>query len=62
MFIATRLHQGSRSLGAKTGCERLPMQLNAVALLRSAGTKKRTAGYKHLAPNGAKSNNVLLHI
>jgi hypothetical protein len=50
--------RGLAPLGAKPGCGRLPTHAKAVALLRSAGSKTRTASYKHLAPMGRRRNNV----
>jgi len=62
MFIATGPHPKDLApLGAKFGSGRLPTPAKAVALLRSLGIGKKTAGYKHLAQNGAKLNDVLLH-
>jgi hypothetical protein len=46
-------------LGAKFGSGRLPTQAKAVALLRSFADQKRTAGYKHLAPNGTKLESLV---
>jgi len=62
MFIELPAAKDLAPLGAKSASGRLPMRINAVSLLRSEGSKKDRPCYKHLAPNGAKSNNALLHL
>jgi len=63
MFLATGLHQGSLSRAFKS-----EIRQRKIADAGKGGcapterrVKKRTASHKHLAPSGAKSNNVLLH-
>jgi len=61
MFIATSAAQRSRSVRSETRQPNLAEAGKSGCAPTERRAKHRTADYKHLAPNGAKRINVLLH-
>jgi hypothetical protein len=61
MFIAGAQAQGSRSVRSETRQQNLAGLCKSGCAPTERRVKQSTADYKHLAPNGAKSINVLLY-
>jgi hypothetical protein len=61
MFIATSTAQRSRSVRSETRQRNLAGAGKSGCAPTDQRVKQRTADYKHLAPNGAKSISVLLN-
>ena len=61
MFIATSAAQRSRSVRSETRQRNLADAGKSGCAPTERRVKQRTVDYKHLAPNGAKSINDLLH-
>jgi hypothetical protein len=61
MFIATGPTQRSRSFRSVIRQRKIAETGDGGCAPTERGVKRKTASYKHLAPNGAKHNTVLLH-